>query len=260
MPNFIWCHSHLVILFEFALCVMSLEHKRPLLRWLKCYVKSSACHVCNLTHFWCAFFFFFSFLQSKRSSTEINTQTTLSPRGCRLQLWDVRAKSVHISTQGPSHSQFDSMKKYYTLKNSTFSKSQSLACKDCWCPSYLSETEPSIIISKWTAVSVYMLNCLNWLQPWFRSELWQLSQPAALNLSTLQITIFLNTSTIQVVVDQGHCKRVDIQYTVLQEFLKQPRSLLSQILKMEGFILPNALSDTPLCYLVVCRKLLQCYL
>lgn len=29
---------------------------------------------------------------------------------------------------------------------------------------------------------------------------------------------------------------------------------------MEGFILPNAHSDTPLCYLVVCRKLVQCYL
>lgn len=160
-------------------------------------------------------FFSFSFLQSKRSSTEINTQTTLSPRSCRQQLWDVRAKRVRISTRGPSHSQFHSMKKNYILKNSTFSKWQPLACKDCWCPTYLSETEPSIIISKWTAVSVYMLNCLNWLQPWFRSELWQLSQPAALNLSTLQITIFLNTSTTQVVVDQGHCKHVltySIQY------------------------------------------------
>lgn len=29
---------------------------------------------------------------------------------------------------------------------------------------------------------------------------------------------------------------------------------------MEGFVLPNKQEDTPSCYLVVCRKLVQCYL
>lgn len=82
--------SFQVILFEFAPCVISLGHKSPLLCWLKCYVKSCTCHVCTckLTHFWCAFFF----LQSKRSSTEINTQTAFSRWSCRVQFYEARAQ------------------------------------------------------------------------------------------------------------------------------------------------------------------------
>lgn len=107
--------SFSVISFEFALRVISPEHKRPLLCWLKCYVKSYACHVCtcDLTHFWCALFFP---LQSKRSSTDINAQTTLSPFKFRLQLWEYRAQSGRIFMSGPFHSQFDSMKKNLILK------------------------------------------------------------------------------------------------------------------------------------------------
>lgn len=121
--------SFSVISFEFALRVISLEHKRPLLCWLKCYVKSYACHVCtcDLTHFWCALFF----LQSKRSSTEINGRIILSPLSFWLKFWEFRAPSGRIFMSGPFHSQFDSMKKNLILKNSAFSKSQPLACKDC---------------------------------------------------------------------------------------------------------------------------------
>ena len=86
---------------------------------------------------------------------------------------------------------------------------------------------------------------------------WQLSQPAALYLSPFKNHHLDHNNNGGVGVLQA-C--VDIQCTVQEEFLKQPRNLFDEILKMLPFIGPSTHLDTPSCYLLACRKLVQCYL
>lgn len=97
--------------------------------------------------------------------------------------------------------------------------SQPLAWKSCYVQFIKSQTECSIIISKWTTVSIYMLNCLNWPQPWFWSELLAVFAACcfvSLNPHNRHILNFHNhlsnggPGTLQICVD--------IQNTVLQEF------------------------------------------
>lgn len=105
------------------------------------------------------------------------------------------------------------------------------------------------------------LQCwIAWMQdcsPGSDQSFWQLSQPAALYLSPLKNHHPDHTNSGGVGVLRA---RVDIQCTVQQEFMKQPRNLLDKILKMLSFIGPITHLDTPSCYLLACRKLVQCYL
>lgn len=258
MANFFGFNSYLKL---FGLSLLSLWY--PPSTKVLCCLKSCTRHVCtlNLTHSELSFFFFF-FLQSKRNSPEIGTQTTWGPWSCGLQL-SVAAAGAQISlaiqlNQEGLHtffqerdlcheitavpSCFSPLKRGWALnhhsqknQNKTKTKNRGL----CLHVELSGSTVALVVIRALAAVATCCF--------------------ASLNPHNHRILNFLNHSSN---VGPGALQRcVDTQCTATG-ILGTTRKHTDQNLDILGFysLLAGTHSDTPLSYLVACGTLVNCYL